>query len=705
MESSRIQPMPNWGDIAESYLRICGPGPVGLSGANTNALKRALNLSGIPIKEPSSHGHIAVFESTPDSKAIKEVAEKARQNNIPNVCVVVEQAPAEARRTIEQEFIEAGFRKHPLTFQGINYSELDEDGQTLLAAFELIPDEVLQRRTLAQLKAERDLHMDHLREAGRRSDAHLVRYDFAFNYIQPGDTVLDVACGLGYGAYAMAQGTPAAKVIAIDNSQGAIEYARDCYSLPGERTEFLVGDAENLTQIADQSIDFVASFETLEHLPHPDIFLAEIKRVLKPAGRILVSVPNQWLNEEGVDPNPHHLQVYDWRSFKEEVGRVFLPDVAIAQYAGGGMKHTNETRRIHHVDINSQEPPVDPEWWLLCGVKTPIGGTKESYQETLYPTPCGVESNVTAFKRDYANPYLIRGLVSIGLRPFNGALLGPLAKEALNEATAGSVDEGAALCVLGYDVLGSGGAVEEVAGRINKYLASADDGPHHVRWRISLLYILGLLQLSQGDLDGAKASFAQGAAIDPLEYSPLIATKTISCHLELAKLAAGQRDVQECLARLRAGFEVAISVLGKNWADVYGCPEAPFSFGMPEVATVADLASRCAYAMRVINGRKEVDGLFWKSLGFDRLSREKANERELQELRPFKWKAPVAWRSASDPAALRAKIAEQEAAHTADVQQIQQLQAALDAAHAHIRAMEASTSWRITAPLRKIKGG
>lgn len=52
------------------------------------------------------------------------------------------------------------------------------------------------------------------------------------------------------------------------------------------------GDAQNLP-FPDEEFNFVSIIHTLEHCPDPEKVLAEIRRVLKPNGRLLVVVPLQ----------------------------------------------------------------------------------------------------------------------------------------------------------------------------------------------------------------------------------------------------------------------------------------------------------------------------------------------------------------------------------------------------------------------------
>ena len=53
-------------------------------------------------------------------------------------------------------------------------------------------------------------------------------------------------------------------------------------------------DANRPLPIADAEFDCVTCLELLEHLPEPLLLLAECRRVLKPAGRLVFSVPNPY---------------------------------------------------------------------------------------------------------------------------------------------------------------------------------------------------------------------------------------------------------------------------------------------------------------------------------------------------------------------------------------------------------------------------
>jgi SAM-dependent methyltransferase len=58
------------------------------------------------------------------------------------------------------------------------------------------------------------------------------------------------------------------------------------YEMPD--TEYYEGDR---WPVEDASVDVVLATETLEHVPEPPLFLAEARRVLRPGGRIVLTVP------------------------------------------------------------------------------------------------------------------------------------------------------------------------------------------------------------------------------------------------------------------------------------------------------------------------------------------------------------------------------------------------------------------------------
>lgn len=89
---------------------------------------------------------------------------------------------------------------------------------------------------------------------------HLARYEFATQFIQPDDSILDIACGVGYGTQMLQEHT-SKSVVGIDRSAKTIKYAQENYL-----GNFLVADFFDTNQY-NTLFDVVVSFETLEHIP------------------------------------------------------------------------------------------------------------------------------------------------------------------------------------------------------------------------------------------------------------------------------------------------------------------------------------------------------------------------------------------------------------------------------------------------------
>lgn len=497
----------------------------------------------------------------------------------------------------EEAAFAAGFRKHPHYYQVIPFHALELEDDHIAIPLEKIPPDVLSLHPLSTLIEHRNLRRDMSRETGRQSDAHMARYHLATNYIREGDTVLDAACGMGDGSHLLVWQSLAASVIGTDLDDKCIRYASENFSEKDGRISFRVADAQHLSFLPDNSVDVFISFGTLAHVLDPEQLIAEAKRVLRPSGRFIASVPNLRINEEGMDPNSHHLHVYDWGRLAKEVQSHFMLEAAYAQTAGGGMKLGKKHRSLFEFPPEGKQP-VETEWWLVVGMKDPVESKSAPYKETALRWK-GVAPNAVAFARDYENPWLIRGIVSIGWRNRNLRQRTALAERALAASSASSPDTGAALCVLAYGLLESPdrptpASVSTMIVKIDTYVDWNDPRPQFRRWAISLMYVRGLLWQSIGELGKSLDSFRNCAAADPLVYSPLLATKTVdACRLAgMLSLQAGNKEGAR--AFWTRGISLAEQALRGNWREIYGDIEHPFTFGLREAAQILDIASRCA---------------------------------------------------------------------------------------------------------------
>lgn len=518
------------------------------------------------------------------------------------------------RNAWEMAFFDAGFRKHPSYYLINDYEALGREGTDITLLLECIPDEALARYPLEALKEERDLHMDMTREAGERSDAHIARYQWAASFVRPGDTVLDAACGLGYGSYLIQCGTMASKTLGIDGSDYAIRYARHNFSSQVQGLDFAVGMLpEALKDIADNSVDVVISFETLEHVPEPQTLLAEFHRVLTPAGRIIVSVPNDWSDETGEDPNPFHLHVYTLDKLRDEMKAHYEFEQLVVQSAthyknGADSKEWVPAKRELYAisgDISVDEAPK-AEWWLAVGMKPALEGEAVPYQQTQFKTFADKDWNVTAFARDYKNPWLVRGMVDIGHRLKDQGKLISLCEEVYARNHDNSADTGAALCVIGYQLLSAKPAVTfadltQFESRVNEYIKAQPKTPHGFRWVVSLHFVIGKLWLKTGSHGKAKDALEKCIALNPLEFSPLLANRTVEACQLLGVIALNRGDKAQASHSWRQGILLAQQAISTDWKSSLGDVNEPVEFGLPELSSILDYASTCAYALTNID--------------------------------------------------------------------------------------------------------
>ncbi|WP_433684706.1 class I SAM-dependent methyltransferase [Nocardia sp. CA-119907] len=103
----------------------------------------------------------------------------------------------------------------------------------------------------------------------------------------PGDLVLDIGCGTGYLTRRLAAVVGSGTVVGLDPSAAVLDHARRITKEPN--CTYTVGVAESLSA-QDNSFDVVANCLMLHHLPEDlrATALAEMRRVLRPGGRLLI---------------------------------------------------------------------------------------------------------------------------------------------------------------------------------------------------------------------------------------------------------------------------------------------------------------------------------------------------------------------------------------------------------------------------------
>jgi SAM-dependent methyltransferase len=155
----------------------------------------------------------------------------------------------------------------------------------------------------------------------RYSEHHRQRQEFIFGAEDraalfallvggPGLSVLDLGCRTGALTQHYATGNA---VVGVDVDRSALEQATARLAI-----ETVWADVEDELPFPDASFDVVVAGELLEHLAEPASAVAHIRRVLKPGGRFVGSVPNAFRLKSRLrfaagrhpETDPTHLQLF-----------------------------------------------------------------------------------------------------------------------------------------------------------------------------------------------------------------------------------------------------------------------------------------------------------------------------------------------------------------------------------------------------------
>ena len=152
---------------------------------------------------------------------------------------------------------------------------------------------------------------------------HLQRYEWAGRLAQ-GGTVLDLACGNGYGAYTLVN-LGARSVVAVDVDQAAIQYAQHHYSRLN--LEYRCEDCFQIKPSAP-GFEVIVSFETIEHLKEPKQFIRKVREFISNQGRLLISAPNTLRYKRAAQPttNPYHFSEPTYEELREWIEIGFIID-------------------------------------------------------------------------------------------------------------------------------------------------------------------------------------------------------------------------------------------------------------------------------------------------------------------------------------------------------------------------------------------
>jgi 2-polyprenyl-3-methyl-5-hydroxy-6-metoxy-1,4-benzoquinol methylase len=166
------------------------------------------------------------------------------------------------------------------------------------------------------------------------------RRTFLMHNVAHGERILDVGCGEGRFAAELARA--GLDVVAIDVAREALRRARAHH----EGLDLRQVPVSGVWQLEDASFDVVWAGEVIEHVADTAGWLSEVRRVLRPRGRLLVSTPDHGpltllhaaLSRRAFaaqfDPLSDHLRFYTRRQLTRVLGEFRFEAIRVTS-AGG----------------------------------------------------------------------------------------------------------------------------------------------------------------------------------------------------------------------------------------------------------------------------------------------------------------------------------------------------------------------------------
>jgi SAM-dependent methyltransferase len=141
------------------------------------------------------------------------------------------------------------------------------------------------------------------------------RLAFLLEEVSAGKKVLDL--GSGDGAFTAELARAGARVVGLEVAEAALKRARAAHP----ELDFRLGPIDGPLPLEDCAFDLVWASEVIEHVADTARWLSEVRRVLSPRGRLLVTTPNHpraallvYGLERYSDPLSDHLHLYTRRS-------------------------------------------------------------------------------------------------------------------------------------------------------------------------------------------------------------------------------------------------------------------------------------------------------------------------------------------------------------------------------------------------------
>jgi SAM-dependent methyltransferase len=182
---------------------------------------------------------------------------------------------------------------------------------------------------------------DYYEDLWERLPQHLAPPDFSrrrahlLGGVRAGDHVLDLGCGDGRFTAELAHA--AARPVGVEIAEAALERARS----RNPELDFRLASIEGPLPLEDASFDVVWASEVIEHVADTARWLSEVRRVLKPGGRLLLTTPSHGRVrvalggiERFSEPLGDHLHLYTRSTLRTVLEEFGFAGVSVRVVAG-----------------------------------------------------------------------------------------------------------------------------------------------------------------------------------------------------------------------------------------------------------------------------------------------------------------------------------------------------------------------------------
>ncbi len=169
---------------------------------------------------------------------------------------------------------------------------------------------------------------------------HVFAYNFASGKVKTTDYGIDIGCGEGYGTDILSD--KVSKIVGLDVDEDTIQHAKKIHENANIDFQKYGG---KIIPFEDNTFDFAVSFQVIEHIPHDELYISEVYRVLKNGGIFILTTPNKTNRlKPGQKPwNKYHIREY----YPNELKDILLKHFDSVEILGVFGK-----KDIHEIELN-----------------------------------------------------------------------------------------------------------------------------------------------------------------------------------------------------------------------------------------------------------------------------------------------------------------------------------------------------------------